>query len=106
VLRKRVLVAEALLDEVDILTVVLDTACDNKALAWSDVVHDELLEDTGIEVADVGGHTESWHAQGLVSVGGSEEELSVVCKWVILGEVAVEVVALLIFGLSNIGCND
>lgn len=69
VLRDRQELAEALLNEVDIFSVVSDSGGNNEALLRRDVVHDELLEDAGIEVVDVAVQTEAGHAQSLDTVG-------------------------------------
>ena len=95
-------VSESLLDEVDVLTVVSDTGGDDEALLGGDVVHDELLEAAGIEVADVALKTESGHTKGVVSVGGSEEELLVLGEGIVLGEVLGKIVALLVLGAGDV----
>ena len=76
-------VSESLLNEVDIFLVVLDTTCDNQALSWSDVVHDELLKESSIDVVDVFGHTKSWHTEGIVSISSSQQKLLVGGEWIV-----------------------
>lgn len=65
-------VSKSLLDEVNVLLVVLDSTSNNEALLWGDVVHDELLEESGIDIVNVIGKTESWHTKGVVAVGSSQ----------------------------------
>ena len=99
-------ISEALLDEVNVLTMVLDTTGDDQALLWSDVLHDELLEDAGVKVLNVALKSHAWHAESPVTVGGSEEHLLDVCKWVVLGQVVVELEALGVLGASDVCSHD
>jgi len=99
-------ISETLLDEVDILSVVSDTGGDDNALLGGDVVHNELLEAAGIEVADVAFKTESGHTKGVVAVSCSEEELLVLGEGVVLGEMLGEVVALLVLGTGDVGGHE
>jgi len=86
--------------------VVLDTGSDDEALLGGDVVHNELLEDTGVEVADVVLQTVARHTQGVVTVGSAEEVLLVVGEGVVVGQVLVEVVSLLVLGLGNVSSKN
>jgi len=85
---------------------VLDTRSDNEALLGSNVVHNELLEDTGVEVAEVVLHTVSGHTEGVVAVGSAEEVLLVVGEGIVVGQMFVEVVSLLVLGLGNVSSKD
>ena len=97
---------ESLLNEVDVLVVVLDTGGNNEALARGHVVHDKLLEHARVNVVDVVGETESGHAERVVAVGGSLEELSLAGEGVELGQVVEEVVRLLVLGARDVGGKD
>jgi len=99
-------ISKSLLDEVNVLSVVLDTGSDDEALLGGDVVHNELLEDTGVEVADVVLQTVARHTQGVVTVGCAEEVLLVVGEGVVVGQVLVEVVSLLVLGLGNVSSKN
>lgn len=72
-LRQRVLIAKALLDKVNILSVVLNSTCDNEAFVRSDGVHDKFLENTSIKIVYVRGQSESWHAKGVIAVSCSKK---------------------------------
>ena len=95
-------VAESLLHKVNVLAVVLDTRGDDEALAGSDVVHDELLKASGIEVSNVVLHAEVGHTKTVEAVGSSEHKLLVVSEGVILAHVFVEVVRFLVLSTSNV----
>lgn len=89
-------VSKSLLDEVDVLLVVGDTTGNDQALSWSDVVHDELLEHSSVNVIDVLAHTKSWHTESVVSVSGSKKKLLVSSEWIVLGQVVEEIVRFLV----------
>jgi len=99
-------ISKSFLDKVDVLSVVLDTGSDDKALLGGDVVHNEVLEDTGIEVADVVLHSVARHTEGVVTVGCAEEVLLVVGEGVVVREMLVEVVSLLVLGLGDVSGKD
>jgi hypothetical protein len=65
-------VSQAFTDKLHVFAVVLDTIGDNKALAGSNVIHDKLLQATGIEVSDVVTSTVAWHTEGVETIGSSE----------------------------------
>lgn len=94
VLRYSKVVSKSLLHEVDVLSVVLDTRSDDEALLGGDVVHNELLEDAGIEVGDVVLHSVARHAKGVVTVGSSEEHLLLVSEWVKFSKMLEELMRL------------
>ena len=71
-------ITKALLDELDVLGVVLDTTGDDKALLGSDVVHDELLENTGVQVVDVAAHTETGHTERVIAECSPEQKLVII----------------------------
>ena len=85
-------VSESFLDKLNILLVILHPTGDNEALLGSNIVHDELLDHSGIDVVDVLLHSESGHAQGVEAVSGSQEHLLLVGEWVELREVLEKVV--------------
>ena len=97
---------EALSDQVNIFAMALHTGGDNEALLGGDVVHHELLHDSSIDVADVVLESEAGHTEGLVTIGGAEEEILVVAEWVVLAQVVVEVVGLLVLGAGDVGSHD
>lgn len=99
-------ITETLLDEFDILSVVLDTGSDDKALLGGDVVHDELLEYAGVQVVNVASHTKAGHAECVESISGSKEEFLVISAGVEFDEVIVEVVRLDVLRLGNVGGED
>lgn len=97
---------KALSDEINVLAMALDTTGNDEALLGSDVVHHELLHNACINVSDVVLETETGHTEGLVAVGSAEEHVLVVGKWVILAQVAVQVMALLVLGTGNISSQN
>ena len=105
-LRNTVELTKTLSDEVNVLTMALDTAGNNKSLLGGDSIHHELLHDAGIKVANVVLKTESWHTKSLVAVGSSEKEVLVVSVRVILAQVFVQIVTLLVLRSSNVSCKN
>ena len=97
---------KALLHELNVLVVVLDAGSDDQALLGGDVVHDELLEHAGIDVADVVVGAKQGHAEGVVAVSGRQEELLIAGRGVVLVEVVGKVVRLLVLGLGHVGGKD
>ena len=81
--------SESLLDKVNELSVILDSTGNNQALAWGDVVHNELLEKSSIDVVDVVLKSVSWHAQGVVPVSCSEKKLRVLGEGIVFVEVVM-----------------
>lgn len=71
-LRDSEIISESFFDKVNVLSVVLDSRSNNKAFFGSNVVHNELLEDTCIEVTDVVLHSVARHTKGVVTVGCTE----------------------------------
>lgn len=69
---------------------VLDTTCNNKTLSWGDVFHDELLDQSSIDVSDIVFHTESWHTEGVETISSSQEHFLLRGKWIELGQVIEE----------------
>ena len=100
------IVSESFLDKLNILLVILHSTGDDEALLGSDVVHDELLDHSGIDVVDVLLHSESGHAESVEAVSGSQEHLLLVGEWVELREMLEEVVGLGILGSGNVGGED
>lgn len=78
VLRNGENITKALFNELDVFGVVLNTTSDDEALLGSDVVHDELLENSGIQVVDVAAHSETWHAKSVISEGGPEQKFVII----------------------------
>jgi len=64
-------ISKTLFYKLNVLLVVLDTRSNDKAFLGSNVIHDELLKNTGIKVANVTFQSEEWHAEGLVTKGSS-----------------------------------
>lgn len=95
-------ISKSLLDEVNELTVVSDTGSDDEALLGGNVVHNELLENTGIKVANVALESESGVTEGVVAVSSSQEKLLVVSEGIVLGKMLGEVVALLVLGAGDV----
>ena len=96
-------VSKSFFDKLNILLVILHSTSNNEALLGSDVVHDELLDHSGIDVVDVLLHSKSGHAEGVEAVSGSEEHFLLVGEWVELREVLEEVVGLSVLGSGNVG---
>jgi len=94
---------EAFLHQVDVLSVVSDTRGNNEALLGRDVVHDELLEDAGIQVVDVAVQAQARHAERLDTVSRLKQVLLIVSEWVVLAEVLVKVVGLVVLVASDVG---
>ena len=85
-------VSKSLLDEVNILFMILDATCDNKALLWGDIVHDELLKKSSINVVNVLSESESWHTEGVVTICSSKKKLLNIREWVEFSQMFVEIV--------------
>ena len=98
--------SESLLNKVDVFLVVFDSTGNNKALSWGDVVHDELLKHSGVNVVHVAGKTKSWHTKGVVAISGSQQKLLLGGEWVELRQVVVKIVGLSVLRSSNVGCHD
>lgn len=98
--------SETLAYEVNVLAMALDTRGNDEDLLGGDVVHHELLHHAGIEVGDVAFETEAGHTKRFVSVGSAEEEVLVGRKWVVLGQVVMQVVALLVLGAGDVSSHD
>lgn len=97
---------KALSDEINVLTMTLDTTGDNEAFLGSDVVHHELLHNTCIKVADVVLETETGHTEGLVTIGSTKKHVLVVGEGVVLAQVTVQVVTLLVLGTGDISSEN
>ena len=102
VLRHAVKFSKAFSNEVNVFTMALDTAGDDKALLRRDGIHHELLHDSGIDIADVVLETEARHTESLVAVGSTEEEILVVGEGVVLAQVIMQVMAFLVLGAGNV----
>jgi len=89
-------IAKALTGEVNEFFVVLDTIGDNEALLGGNVVHNELLEAAGIQVANIGLETMARHTEGIVAVGSAEDELLSSHEGIKFLEMMVKVVSLLV----------
>ena len=105
-LRDAVEFAKSFSDEINILTMALDTTGNNEGLLGSDIVHHELLHHAGINVADVTLETKAGHAECLVTEGCTEEQVLVVGEGVVLKQVLVKIMALLGLGAGNISGKD
>jgi len=99
-------ISKTLLNEVNVLTVVLDTGGDDEALLGGNVVHNELLEHTSINVSNIVLKTKARHTKGVVTIGGSESELLVVGERIELAQVVVEIVGFLVLGLGDVGSEN
>lgn len=97
---------ESLLDEINVFLMVLNSAGNNKAFTWGDIVHDEVLKKSGIDIVNILGDSKSWHTESVVSVGGSQQHLTRVSEWVEFGQVIIEIVRLGILGSSDIAGHD
>jgi hypothetical protein len=97
---------ESLLDEVNILAMVSDTRSDDEALLGSDVVHDEFLENSSIQVVDVSMKSKSGHAECLVTIRSSEQGLLCFSEGIVLSKVFVQVMGLVVLRTSNICSKD
>mmetsp|Transcript_16169 Transcript_16169/g.19205 ORF Transcript_16169/g.19205 Transcript_16169/m.19205 type:complete len:200 (+) Transcript_16169:937-1536(+) len=84
----------------------LDTGGNDQNLLGGDVVHHELLHGAGVDVADVVLETEAGHAESLVAVGSSQEQVLIVREGIVLAQVLVQVVALLVLGAGDVGSED
>ena len=98
--------SKSLLDEVNILLVVLDSTSDNNRLFGSNIVHKELLEHASIDIVEVVLETEAGHAEGVVTIGSTEEEILVLREWIILVKVMGKIVGLLVLGAGNVGSEN
>ena len=98
--------SKSLLDEVDVFLVILDSTGNNKALSWGDVVHDELLEHSSVNVVNVFLESESWHTKSVVAISGSQQKLLLGGEWVELGQMVVKIVGLSVLGSSNVRGHD
>jgi len=79
-------------DEIKVFRVVLDTTGNNETLSWSDVFHDELLEHSSVNVSNIAGQTKSWHTEGVVTIGSSQEHFLLSGEWIELSQVVEEIV--------------
>jgi len=95
-------VSESFLDEGDVLVMVNNSGSNDEALLWGDVIHDEFLKHSGVNVINVLCESESWHTESVVTVCSSEEHLLGVSKWIELGQMVVEIVGLSVLGSSNV----
>ena len=55
-----------------------------KIQALCDIVHDELLQKSSINVINVLGKTQTRHTQSIVSISSSQQEFLILGEWVIL----------------------
>lgn len=99
-------ITESLLNEVNVFLVVFDTGGNDKALSWGNIVHNELLKHSGINVVDVLGETKSWHTKSVVSIGSSQEKFLGVGEWVELGEVVEKIMGLGVLRSGNVSSHD
>jgi len=68
---------ESLFSEINEFLVILNTTSNNKALSWSDVVHNELLKHSSIDVVNILIRAKSWHTEALETIGSSKQKLGV-----------------------------
>lgn len=87
-------ITKSFLDKVDVLLMVLDTRSNDEAFLWGDVVHDELLENSGFKVIEVLDLSKSWHTESVVTVSCSKHHLLGVGEWVVFGKMVGEIVGL------------
>ena len=85
---------------------IFDTTCYNQALLRCDVIEDELLKCTGINIFKVALETESWHTKRVITVSSSKQQLLVISEGVVVSEMVMEIVTLLVFALGDIGGED
>jgi len=86
--------------------VVLNSTGNDKAFLRSNVVHNEFLEDSSVDVADIAFQSVTGHAEGVVSVSCAEEVLHLVSRGIVVAEMFVEIVSLLVLGLGNVSGKD
>lgn len=89
-------VTESFLDEINVFFVVLDTTCNDEAFSWGDVIHDELLQKSGINVVDILLETKTRHSKSVETISGSQKELLIFSEWVVLGQMIEKVVRFLV----------
>ena len=89
-------ISKSFLDKVDIFFMVLDTRGNDQTLSWGDVVHDELLKHSSVDVVGVLLKSESWHTEGVVSEGCSKEVLLGRGEWIVSREMLEEIVGFLV----------
>ena len=88
--------SKSLLNEVNILLVVLDTASNNQALLGSNIIHDELLDQASINVVEIALKTNARHAKSVITISGTEKEILILREGIILVEVLMNIVSLLV----------
>ena len=98
--------SETLLAKVNVLTMVSYSWGNDQAFLRGDVVHNEFLENAGIQVINVSVETEAGHAEGLVTIRSSEEGLLGVSEWVVLGQVIVKIVGLVVLSTGNVSSQN
>jgi len=86
--------------------VVLNAVGDNKAFSGSNIVHDELLEDAGIEVADVLSTAVARHAESVIAISSAENVLLLVGVRIHLQHMVVEVMGFRVLGAGDISGHD
>lgn len=88
-LREWLIVSETLLDKLDEFRVILNAVGNNHALCRSDVVHNELLEHSCVDLSDVALSAHQRHAHRVVSVSGLQQQLWILHKGIKFVEVSV-----------------
>jgi hypothetical protein len=88
--------SETLLYKINIFLMVLDSTGYNKTLSGSDIVHDEFLEHSRIDVVNVVLSAEARHTESVVTEGSSEKEFVILEEGVVVLEMMVEIVTLLV----------
>lgn len=96
-------IRELVLSQVNELLVVVNTGSSNENFAWGDILELELLEDVAGEVSDVALESLEWETESLKSEGGSENGLVEVLTSL---QELIELVRILVLGLSDLSSND
>jgi len=89
-------------DELNVFTMVLDTVGDDKAFSRSNVVHDELLENAGIEVSNVLTTAISRHSETVIAKSSAQNILLLVSVGVHFQHVVVQIMCLLVLHPGNV----
>jgi len=98
--------SESLLNKIYVFFMIFNTTSDNKAFSWSNIIHDELLKHSSVNVVHVVSHTQSWHTKGVISISGSQKELLLGGEWIELSKMVIEIVRLGVLRSGNISSNN
>lgn len=96
-------IGELVLNQVDELLVVVNSGSGDEDFFWGNVLELELLEDVAGEISDVALKSLEGETESLESVGGSEDGVVEVLTGL---QELVELVGILVLGLSDLGGDD